>query len=851
MSAIVEPSVAQGYAPPRDCYDEMASPDGGVREHWRQCIDALAAFGPAELEGHRGEVRRLLRDSGVTYNVYGIPNGLNRPWQLDPIPLLISNEEWNRIESGLAQRAELLNLVLCDLYGPRELIRKGLLPAELVYAHRGFLRPCDQIQLPGPRQLVLYAADLARAPNGQMWVLSDRIQAPSGAGYALANRRVLSQVFPGLFRESQVHRLANFFSALRASLNALAAPENGDPRVVVLTPGARNETYFEHGYLASYMGYTLVEGSDLTVRDGRVWLQSLSGLEPVDVILRRVDDSFCDPLELRQDSYLGTPGLVEAVRRGQVSIANPLGSSVIENPALMAFMPRIAEYFLGQSLELPSAATWWCGQPIERDYVLANLENLVIKPIFRRARSGPVFGPHLSRDECESWRARIRAKPHLYLGQEVVSFSSAPALVDGTLEPHHAILRTFLVAQGDAYVTMPGGLTRVAAEPGMLQVSNQAGGISKDTWVLAAEPEKQVSLWLQSSSAAETCYAASLPSRAAENLFWVGRYAERAEQVIRLLRNVLSRLDEHPVSDAEQQCLCDLLRALTHVTTTYPGFVGPGAERALDAPEPELLGLIVDTRRTGTTSAELQNLLQAAYSVREVFPADIWQVFNELEEELLLLQRQTDVGLDDVQRGLGSIIKTLLALAGLSMESMFRGLEWRFMDTGRRLERALKLVSLMRTTLVPARDPAVEGLILEAVLSTTESLTTYRQRYRARLDMNTVLDLLLMDDSNPRSLCYQLDRLREHVAALPRLDSAQRLSEEERMVLDASTVLRVADIEQLAQLETGSAVRQSLDQLLARLSELLSNASEAIARSHFVQMQISQQLLETQSDDEL
>ena len=352
---------ATGYQHEHATLDELLTPAGGIRPQWNDYILALQKLGPDEISLRHQEITKLLRENGVTYNVYGDPDGSNRPWQLDPIPLLVSNEEWSNIESGLVERAELLNLIFSDIYGSRELVRKGLIPAALLFNHSGFSRACDKVRLPNKRQLILYAADLARGPDGRMWILGDRTQAPSGAGYALENRSAMSRVFPNIFRDTKVERLDGFFQSLRQGLQQIA-PQNFDtPNVVILTPGPLNETFFEHAYLASHLGYPLVQGDDLTVRDGFVWLKSLNGLQRVDVILRRVDDSFCDPLELRDDSRLGVPGLLEVARRNNVAIANPLGSSVLESPGLLPFLPNIAKHFFGKKLTLPSAATWWCG----------------------------------------------------------------------------------------------------------------------------------------------------------------------------------------------------------------------------------------------------------------------------------------------------------------------------------------------------------------------------------------------------------------------------------------------------------------------------------------------------------
>jgi uncharacterized circularly permuted ATP-grasp superfamily protein/uncharacterized alpha-E superfamily protein len=846
-------SFCQVYSPRVGCYDELYDSDGKPREHWEYFIRSLQSLGRLELESRRKEAGRLLRENGVTYNVYGDPQGRNRPWELDPIPLLISSEEWAEIESGLIQRAELLNMVLADLYGPRELIRKGLLPLELIYAHAGFLRPCDQVLLPGPHSLIVYAADLARSADGQMWVIGDRTQAPSGAGYALENRVVMTRILPSLFRDSHVHRLALFFRALRTTLASVAPQQREDPRIVVLTPGSRTETYFEHAYLAGYLGYTLVQSADLTIRDGAVWLRSLDGLQAVDVILRRVDDHFCDPLELRPDSRLGVAGLLQAARRGQVAIANPLGSSVLENPGLMAFLPKLARHLLGQDLRLPSAATWWCGQPKECNHVLAKIDQLVIKPIYRHHNSSSLFGPKLSSEQREYWRARIRAQPYLFVGQEIVGSSSTPALVEGSLQPRQAVLRAFLTAREDDYVVMPGGLTRIAPAADTRVISNQAGSVSKDTWVLASEPEKQISLWLQPRYGMMMSRGGYIPSHTAENLFWVGRYAERAEQCIRLIRNVFLRLHSYLEweEEAHRESLYGLLRALTYVTDTYPGFTGEGLEERLRQPEAELLAVIVDESRVGTLSSNLRSLVNATYAVRGLLSVDTWRIIHDIEGELEALHRGASKDLPSAQDELDQLITALVAFAGLTTENITRGQGWHFLDMGRRLERGGLLISIMRATLVPVNSPPVEDMLLESALATADSLITYRRRYRSHLQMDTALDLLLLDETNPRSLRYQLDRLQEHIDSLPRERVSHELSQEERLLLEASSQLRLIDTAALSQVKPGAALRADLDQLLTRISHPLYSLSDVLTETYFSHTQGPQQLVPTRLNYEL
>jgi uncharacterized circularly permuted ATP-grasp superfamily protein/uncharacterized alpha-E superfamily protein len=831
----VSPELVNAYRPLSGTYDEMVGGDGQVREHWAGFGRTLDEFGLEELSHRRRQVQRLLDDDGVTYNVQASPAGRSQPWKLDPLPVLLSSQEWAGIEAGAIQRAELLNLVLADLYGPRDLVRRRLLPPELVYGHPGFLRACDQIRIPGPQQLVTCAIDLARDAEGRFWVLADRTQAPSGAGYALENRVVLSRVFPSLYRDAQVHRLAPFFRALRASLVAAAPPSATDPRVVVLTPGSLSETAFEHAFLASYLGYSLVEGSDLTVREGRLWLRSLGQLEPVDVVLRRVDTWFCDPLELRPESHLGVPGLVEACRRGTVSVVNTLGSGVLENPALLAFLPRLAKALLGEDLRLSSVPTWWCGDRTSRQHVLDHLDQLVIKPVARSVGPGAVVGWAVPPAQLDDIRRRIEARPHAWVGQTALAMASAPTLSRRGLDARRTVLRTFLVARGESYMAMSGGLTRAAPTSDGIRVSNQAGAVSKDTWVLASEREAPNSYWLRSGPAVAAVEpAASMSPRAAENLLWLGRYAERAEDVVRLVRVVNDRRTEFErgANPAGSACLRVLLSALTHITSTYPGFVGAGADGRLETPEAELRSLLLDDERPGTLAHSGRHLIDCAHAVRDQLSVDTWMVIGALSHELLDLGTQPSGRQHDVQAKLSRVLQSLLALSGLVGESMVRDPGWRFLDAGRRIERGIQLARLLQATLGERRGLATDSLLLESVLTATESIITYRRRYRSQAQLETVLDLLLLDPDNPRSLAYQVEALATDVRALP-AQVAGRLSEAEESTVATSTALGLVDTAVLAVPDADGAY-MALGDFFAEIGERLARTADVIHDTHFM-----------------
>ncbi|MGD9528364.1 circularly permuted type 2 ATP-grasp protein [Pseudonocardia sp.] len=820
------PRLLDGYRALPGVHDELVDGDGRVREQWARLGRVLDEMGHAELHRRRGEAARLLADDGVAYRVGPDSAAPGVAWRLDPVPVLLGSAEWAEVEGALVQRAELLNLVLADLYGPRTLLRRRLVPPEMVLAHPGFVREVDGVRSPGA-MLVTLAVDLARDAAGRRWALADRTQTPAGAGYALANRVVVSKVLPSMFRDAQVHRLAPFFRGLRSALQAAAPTAAGDPRIVVLTPGPWSETAFEHGSLASYLGYPLVEGADLTVRDGHLWMRSLERLERVDVVLRRVDSSFCDPLELRSESLLGVPGLVEASRLGTVSLANTLGSGVLENPALLAVLPRLAEALLGQELRMPSVPTWWCGDDLGRRHVLAHLDELVVKSTTRERGATTLLGWKLTAAQREQLRARIEAAPHGWVGQERLDLATVPALTGTALAPHRAALRAFLVARGDSYAAMPGGLARVTP-PGGGFVASPAGAVSKDVWVVASEPEDPGGFWLQGPG--PDVPDAALPARAAENLYWLGRYLERAEATARLLQVVRDRRNAFPgdLSPAGAGAVGALLRALTDVTDTRPGFHDDGVDVGA-----ELSAITADATRPGTLAFALRRLRDAAYPVRDQLSGDTWLVMGALERDL--------AELGDTARDAGTIARvltSLLALGGLAADSMVRDQGWRFLDAGRRVERAVQLCALLEATVTRRRDDATDSLLLESVLTAAESIITYRRRHRSHADLATVLELLLLDPANPRSVGYQLDRLAEDVAALagPR---GLAPTAPERIVLEATSALRVPDLAATARTVTGtdgSADRAELAAFLVRIVDLLHRVSDAVEAAHFTRL---------------
>jgi len=822
--------------------DPVYTPEGNIKPEWDYLLSSLDNLGAKALNERSEKARRILRDDGVTYNIYDDQTTPKSRWELDLVPAIIGSEDWATIESGLLERAELFNLMLKDFYGQRTLLKQHALPPEALFGHGGFLRACDGIQLPGEHELILHSVDMIQRQDGSMCVTSDRTQAPSGAGYVLENRTVMSRVFPSLFRDSHVHRLASFFQRLRHKLISLS-PSQNQARVVVLTPGAHNETYFEHSYISNYLGFPLVQSADLVVRNGFVWMKSLEGLGRVDVILRRIDDVFCDPVELRSDSQLGVPGLLDVVRSGRVVMANPLGSGVLENPILLKFLPQISKTLLGREPRLDSVNTYWCGDDADLKFVTANISNLIVKPIYRGALMKSVWGGDLSKTELDDLLAKIKHRPQQFVAQERIEKSHIPSFTTNGLEPRPSILRTFSVAADNSYIVMPGGLTRVGLSVGSQLISMQAGCPSKDTWVTATEPERvQEDSSPDTSQSEQEALLVSLPSRVVENLFWMGRYAERAEASLRILRTVFMLINgEQSISKASQKVL---LRSITEITGTQPGFLA-ATDEELANPEEELLLIIKDGSRPGSIKSTLNSLLYSADESKELLSSDTIRVINDIGDALDNLDASLSEGLSSApEEALDPLVIPLIALSGLMQESMVRSTGWRFMDMGRRVERAIQIMKTITTLTSPMVDKADNETILHAMLRSMEVLITYRRHSRARGGIELGLELVMLDTNNPRSLIFQFEHLQSHFAALKRGDmNIRELEEEDRVLLEAITSLKLSRIAHLVECTDGS--RGKLALLLSQLNKLLSDFSNLVRDKYFDHRVDPQQLVST------
>ena len=730
------------YPAARVRFDEMFEAPSRARPHFQRLFSLLADT-PAQLIDERLEsIERQIREHGVTYNVYADPQGLDRPWELDALPQVIPAAEWAALEAGIAQRADLLNRILADLYGPQVLLREGLIPPELVFSNGGFLRAAHGTRPPGGTFLHLYAADLARSPDGSWWVMADRTQAPSGAGYALENRLIVSRVFPELFRDLRVLHQASFFAGFRDTLARQAGNEGGPPLTVLLTPGPYNETYFEHALLARYLGFPLVEGADLVVRDGHVWLKTLEGGRRVHAIVRRLDEDYCDPLELRADSALGVPGLVDCARRGSVVMANALGSGVLESGALLGFLPAIAERLLGEKLKIPSVATWWCGEPAAQADAFEHLSDVVFKSANPDYPFEPVFGQDLDGAAKLRFREQVRRHPDRYVAQELVNVSQAPVLETGSamrIGARALGLRVFAAASPAGYSVMPGGLARVASGPSVRVVSMQRGGASKDTWVLSTGPVNTSFTLLRSTVGPEDLVraGAALPSRVAENLFWFGRYAERSEDCARLLRLCLNQLLDG-VEDTETEVTAALALARRF------GLLG-----AHESADEGLLKAAASTGRTLGLAGNLRQLSRVAHSLRDRLSADNWRTLNRLTQDGTF---DRDPGLLEALGWVDRAITGLVTLSGYAFDGMTRDTGWRFLSIGRRIERLSFICQALETALHEGRDAGLSWL-----LELTDSSITYRSRYLSSPEWLPVLDLIVMDDANPRALHFLAD----------------------------------------------------------------------------------------------
>jgi uncharacterized circularly permuted ATP-grasp superfamily protein/uncharacterized alpha-E superfamily protein len=823
-------------AGPRIGYDEFVDEAGNVRPAWTELAAAVGERGRAGLDRLRSVVNGLIDNDGITYTGIDAGRGVAEadanghgaepgPWRLDPLPLLLSVADWEVLEAGLVQRSRLLDALLADLYGARRALTSGVLPPELLFAHPGYLRVANGIEIPGHHQLFMHACDVSRLAGGSFQVNADWTQAPSGAGYALADRRVIAHANPDLYERIGPRPTTPFAQALRLALIDAAPDGVQDPAVVVLSPGIYSETAFDPAYLATLLGFPLVESADLVVRDGTLWMRSLGTLKRVDVVFRRVDADYADPLDLRADSRLGVVGLVEAQRRGTVTVVNTLGSGILESAGLLRFLPELAQCLLDETPLLDTAPVYWAGIDTERSHLLANLSSLLIKSA---VGGETIVGPTLSASERDELAARITAMPQQWVGQELPQFSSAPTDYAGVLSSAPTGMRLFTVAQRSGYAPMIGGLGYILASGAAAYTMNTVA--AKDVWVLPAERARAEAVSLPTVTPVKTgagTLGVSSP-RVLSDLFWMGRYGERAENMARLLIVARERYHEfrHRQNAEESECVPVLMAALVRITGTDIALAGDRAEMIAIAPS-TLWSLTVDRDQPGSLVQSVDGLALAARAVRDQLSRDTWMVLAGVERAMVHRADPPD-SLAEGDALLASVqaqtLAGMLTLSGVAAESMVRDVGWTMMDIGKRIERGLWLTALLRDTLTTLRPAAAEQIIIESTLLASESSVIYRRRTVGKVSVAALAELMLFDATNPRSLVYQLERLRADLSDLPGSSGSSR---PERAIAEISTRLRRSHPDELEEVVDGH--REELADLLTAVHAGLRDLAEVIS----------------------
>ena len=812
-------------------FDEMFDKDCNVKEQWKEIFDNLEKTDIKQLEQKQTEIDWRLEDNGVTYNIYNDPEGTNRRWNLDPIPFVLTSKEWEEITKGLKQRAKLLNLIFKDLYTEQRLIKEGIVPAEIIFAHKSFIPEVFNFENPDYYTMRYYAADISRGPNGKFWVINDRTQSPSGLGYAIENRLTMNSVLNDLYPNIEIQKIAKFIEGFKLMLKKVASKNNENPLVTLLTPGPHNETYFEHAYLSSFLDLTLVQGEDLLTKNNQLWLKSLSGLKKVDAIIRRVDSKYCDPLELRNDSQLGVAGLLNVVREDNVSMINPIGVGILENIGLNPFMKNIAKFLLDEELILPQIATWWCGQKKELDFVIKNIKTLLIKKIDRTDDIEIYFGNQLNDEEIIKLTERISKSPHYYVGQEIIDFSTIPSFHKGKVEPRNAVIRAFGYLDEGEFQIMPSGLVRVSASKDSLVVSNQKGGTSKDLWILGkSEDESGINI-LKTREFIDTRLE-NISTKRAENLFWLGRYLNRAITTARMIRfNLKSMLNINRYEDNTnaKQATKILNIALTHLSMTYPGFL----EEKEIKPINEILDLIQNNNRSGTLSFTLSMLANINANVKNLLTMEAWRIFERMQKEWFSYKKRQIISNRDHINELDKILIYLMAYKELIDESIFKEQGLILYDIGCKIEISQLLISKLRSLFTKKHDMLLQYDILDSMLNSYESYNSYRAYYKSTLELENVLEFLLFNTKYPKSLIYILEELLSNLKDLPRDGKSYHLSNFEEPIFKSHSMLRLSSIKRLLHLEDEEVIYTNLDKFLSEISDNLALASEELTKTYF------------------
>ncbi|MDD2789125.1 MAG: circularly permuted type 2 ATP-grasp protein [Sulfurimonas sp.] len=812
-------------------HDEMFDENKNIKKHWQEIADSLESSGFDELESKQNEIDWFLKENDVTYNVYeNLDAKVNRSWSLDPIPFVISSQEWDETAIGLKQRAKLLNLILKDLYSERKLIKENIIPAEVIFAHKGFATEAFDFGSKENFQLYFYAADMARGPNGKMWVVNDRAQAPSGLGYALENRLTMNAISKGLYPETPRKRLFHFFEDFRNLFQNLSSEQESVS--VLLTPGPYNETYFEHAFLSSYLNLTLAQGDDLLVKNDALWLKSLGGLKKVQTLLRRVDDRYCDPLELNDSSRLGVSGLLDAARVGNVNLINPIGSAILENIGLNPFMEKACEYLLGEKLILPQIATWWCGQEKALKFVLKNLETLIVKNIDRTVTVEAFFCKKMREEELENLREKIIKNPYQYVAQEEINFSTIPFYADKKIEPRNASIRAFSIKVGDDYSVMNGGLVRVSATKDSLLVSSQKGGTSKDLWILGKDDLEMCILSSFKYSKYVDTSIENLSTLKAENLFWLGRYLARSITTTRFVLQIVKKLASFYRFDMQstKESQEILHTALTHLTMTYPGFLSL-KEHSSEAIMDEILSVIKDTSRPGTLTYTLFMLLNANLNLKDILAMESWKLHDKMKNEWFEFLNSEKKSNIYIAGKLENTLIYLMAYKELVQESIFKEQGLLLYEIGSKIEDTILLLSLCRSLMTLDIDKSMEYDILDSLLHTMESFNAYRAHYKSSLMLENVVEFVVLNRQFPKSIIHICKELIDDFKILPK--SKEIVSDYEEPIYKAYKILESMEISKVLRLKEDEVVFFEFDRLLAELSQLYIDCSNEFTKTYF------------------
>lgn len=814
-------------------FDEVYDHDKNIRQCWKNIINDIENAGVELLNKKRAELDWHLQDNGVTYNVYDeTTQSSSRSWSLDPIPFVIDESEWEHIREGLKQRATLFNLILKDLYSEQKLIKENIVPAEVVFGNKGF---CSEVFDFGAKEdfnLYLYATDIARGPDGKMWIISDKASAPSGLGYAIENRLTMNIVSNELYPNVPKKKLTSFMKDYKNLLEKLTGGDISSASF--LTPGPHNETYFEHAYLSTYLGINIVQGADLLTKNGSLWLKSLKGLNKVNTLIRRVDDRFCDPLELKNDSYLGVAGLVEAMRQDNINMINPIGSDILENIGLNPFMEKIADYFLQEKLILPQIATWWCGHKKELEYVLKNLDKLIIKKIDRTDKIKIYMGRKLSDKKRLELIELLQKNPYQYVAQEETGFSSVPYLENGKVEPRMAVIRTFCLKKDDGYSVMNGGLVRVAAHKDHLFVSSKKGGISKDLWILGKdEVEIDSSSMLQVNRYVETSID-KITTLKAENLFWLGRYLSRSIGTTRLILNVIKKITNfyryEMKTSIESQLI--LQKTLTHMTMTYPGFLDKENNKNINLfPMREITSVIKNRERIGSLASTMAMLANANINLKDILALESSKLFDKIQQDWSTFTYRNSDSTLTVANELEKTLIYLMAYKELVHESIFREQGLIIYEIGYKIEDALLLIAKARPMLCLKLDKLTGRDVFEAMLTSMESFNAYRAHYKSSLTLKNVVEFLIFNPQFPKSITYIIDALLKEFKLLPK--AKETVTSYEKVMLDAQAILASADLDTLLQIKEEEGVYMKLDTILSELSDLFLKCSNTFSNTYF------------------